>query len=195
MGETPKHIFEDLRPEEEEEKSLLRGSSLHISKEAILRRMILEILPHLGPWAQANLGDDPQALRVLQSVKSEKALYEEASTKAWNALLERIIGMRPEIHLWSKPPEGILWMANAKKHPFLQRGAELLEDGEEALLMGWNQYCGPIACEILEPDEKPLEKKIRHFPSVKSVLITRIQEPKPMILRTWAWDKRNFQPT
>ena len=203
MATNTKHVFGDLNQNSEEEgvEDLLRGASLKETRGTILKRMILEIIPHLGPWLQENYQEDPQALRVIEEVKREKNLYKHVNEKGWNQFIEDLTNLRPEVHVWKNPPESSLWLADPKKHPFAARAKELIDaEDEDTLLLGWNQYCGLIACEILQGNQS-LEKQVRGFPRVRTHVSTylyskaeRIDAPhKTSQLRVWAWDKRNFE--
>lgn len=200
-----KHILSDLKPNplgiDIPEEDLLRGTSLYETKSTILKRMILEILPSLESWINRNYQEDPQALKILQEVKKEKSLYTNVNESGWNQFLEDLTGLRPEIHIWKTPPESVLWLADPRKNPFSKRAKELVEaEEEETLLIGWNQYSGLLACEILQGD-RPLEQKIPGFPTIRtttSVLLYQQEESQESIcpnakLNIWAWDKRNFQ--
>lgn len=211
-GSNIKHIFSDLKPDgreslggpmetEEANEDLLRGSSLKDTKATVLKRMILEILPHLGDWLQDNYQGDPQALAVLDAVRKEKGQYKHVNESGWNQFLEDLTHLRPEVHIWKTPPESSLWLADPKKNPFLKRAKELIEaEDEDTLLIGWNQYCGVIACEILQ-GEPPLEKAVKGFPTIKTKVFSKLyaaeerqDSPYPKAeLKVWAWDKRNFE--
>lgn len=200
MPEKTRHIFPSLDPKEEiPHEEILRGTGLRETRASVLRRMILELLPKIGQEALHNLSQDSQAMAVIEAVKREKANYKEVHESAWNAFLEDFIGYTSEIHLWKNPPEGTLWLANPQKNPFSRRAKELIEaDDQETLLIGWHQYCGIIACEILTGN-KALHEQNQGFPKPKSILQSRLysQEEESdhpnALLEIWAWDKRNFE--
>lgn len=198
-----KHILSDLNPSREDptEEKLLRGAGISETRGTILKRMILEILPSLGEWINKNYQEDPQALRILQEVKKEKSLYGNVNESGWNQFLEDVTGLRPEVHLWKTPPESVLWLADPKRNPFAKRAKELVEaEEEETLLVGWNQYSGLLACEILQGDP-PLEKKVPGFPTIRTTTSVQLYHPEEgkdspcpkAKLHIWAWDRRNFQ--
>lgn len=203
MPTRTKHIFPDLRPEEDPSpEDLLRGSSLKETKGVILKRMILEVLPYLENWTKSRMAADPMSIQTIQQVKENKSLYSNVAEIAWNTLLENIIELTPEVHIWKTPPETTIWLADPKQNPFARRAKELVEaEDEETILVGWNQYCGVIACEILQGD-KPLEERNPLFPKTRTKVVCSLYAPGEerknstypnTKIQIWAWDKRNFE--
>jgi hypothetical protein len=191
-----------------EEEGPWQGESFAETERRVLRRIVLEILPWIGQWAQEEENrKDSLTKKAIQDTLRNKENFTGAEASQWKNILEEFCQRNIEVIILRQPLElDGLFRVTARasketKNPLIKRLLELEDSAEDTIVIGWHINHGCIAATM--PD---INSNCRQFPERQKWLTWRLQETREsemdsnMDLRSkskktltlWAWDRKNF---
>jgi hypothetical protein len=179
------------------EDSLVMGNTSPKETEGrVLRRMILEVLPHMIVWAE-NKRKDSVTITTLKDTLKRKENFERVSQEDWKELLEEFLEKNIELIILKNPLE--IKDFKPSKNPLIKRMEELMETpaGEDTLLLGWHLSSGLLAASFPCPEatlHKFFPKIITKFLVIPDKKPRRYDDDDNDRICIWTWDRSNFLP-